>query len=381
MNILFVVTDFDMGGITVSLKNLSKELVNRGHNVSILNLPDSCEPLPFDKAINIIPLVRKSKSWNIGINDYKNSSGITKIKLLFFGIFKKILAKFGLWEKFIFSKQPIIDCDVAVAYRQSPICYYICKYKTNAKKTVAFIHSEFTGDCSSWIEKLKYIDKIACVSDDWSNKFKEKFPYLSEKVETVYNIFDDNELKIKADEFYPREFNSDKFNIVTSSRIEFIQKRLDLVPVICKKLIDKGVKEFKWYIVGDGSDREKLEKIIDENSMNDYIELVGSKKNPYPYIKNTDLFALISEWESYGMVIQESLILGTPVVSSNYPAVYEIIEDGVNSIAVEKYVDNIADGIERLYKNKDLYNRLKDNCRNYKYNKDIVYNQFLNICK
>lgn len=381
MNILFVVTDFDMGGITVSLKNLSKELVNRGHKVSILNLPDICEPLPFDKAINIIPLVRKSKSWNIGINDYKNSSGITKIKLLFFGIFKKILAKFGLWEKFIFSKQPIIDCDVAVAYRQSPICYYICKHKTNAKKTVAFIHSEFTGDCSSWIEKLKYIDKIACVSDDWSNKFKEKFPDLRGKVETVYNIFDDNELKIKADEFYPREFNSDKFNIITSSRIEFSQKRLDLVPVICKKLIDKGVKDFKWHIVGDGSDREKLEKIIDENSMNDYIELVGSKKNPYPYIKNADLFALISEWESYGMVIQESLILGTPVVSSNYPAVYEIIEDGVNSIAVEKYVDNIADGIERLYKNKDLYNRLKDNCRNYKYNKDIVYNQFLNICK
>lgn len=381
MNILFVVTDFDMGGITVSLKNLSKELVNRGHNVSILNLPDICEPLPFDKAINIIPLVRKSKSWNIGINDYKNSSGITKIKLLFFGVFKKILAKFGLWEKFIFSKQPIIDCDVAVAYRQSPICYYICKHKTNAKKTVAFIHSEFTGDCSSWIEKLKYIDKIACVSDDWSNKFKEKFPDLRGKVETVYNIFDDNELKIKADEFYPSEFNRYKFNIVTSSRIEFSPKRLDLVPVICKKLIDKGVKEFKWYIVGDGSDREKLEKIIDENSMNDYIELVGSKKNPYPYIKNADLFALISEWESYGMVIQESLILGTPVVSSNYPAVYEIIEDGVNSIAVEKYVDNIADGIERLYKNKDLYNRLKDNCRNYKYNKDIVYNQFLNICK
>ena len=188
-------------------------------------------------------------------------------------------------------------------------------------------------------------------------------------------------MKIKADEFYPREFNSDKFNIITSSRIEFSQKRLDLVPVICKKLIDKGVKDFKWHIVGDGSDREKLEKIIDENSMNDYIELVGSKKNPYPYIKNADLFALISEWESYGMVIQESLILGTPVVSSNYPAVYEIIEDGVNSIAVEKYVDNIADGIERLYKNKDLYNRLKDNCRNYKYNKDIVYNQFLNICK
>lgn len=381
MNILFVVTDFDMGGITVSLKNLSKELVNRGHNVSIINLPDSCEPLPFDENVNIIPLARKSKSWNIGINDYKNSSGITKIKLLFFGVFKKILAKFGLWEKFIFSKQPIIDCDVAVAYRQSPICYYICKHKTNAKKTVAFIHSEFTGDCSSWIEKLKYIDKIACVSDDWSNKFKEKFPDLRGKVETVYNIFDDNELKIRADEFYPSEFNRYKFNIVTSSRIEFIQKRLDLVPVICKKLIDKGVKEFKWYIVGDGSDREKLEKIIDENSMNDYIELVGSKKNPYPYIKNADLFALISEWESYGMVIQESLILGTPVVSSNYPAVYEIIEDGVNSIVVEKYVDNIADGIERLYKNKDLYNRLKDNCRNYKYNKDIVYNQFLNICK
>lgn len=71
---------------------------------------------------------------------------------------------------------------------------------------------------------LKDIDRIACVSEDWSKKFKEIFPHLAGKVGTVYNLFDVKRIKEKAEEFLP-EYQKDCFNIVTVSRIESTQKK------------------------------------------------------------------------------------------------------------------------------------------------------------
>jgi len=381
MKFLFTVTDFDMGGITTSLKNLSSELVRRGHEVSILNLPNIKDNLKFDSNVTIIPLRGKSKYWEIGLQNYKKAKGIKKIALLLFGIFKKALSKFGLWEKFIFSGQPEIECDIAIAYRQSSICYYICKQKTTAKKTIAFIHSEFSGDCSSWLSYLCDIDKIACVSDDWSTQFRKTFPHLKDKVCTVYNLFNAEELIKKSEQYIPTEMDNNYFNLVTSARIDFWPKRLNLIPEICNKLVNRGIHNFKWYLVGDGPDREKLEKIICDTKTEDYIVLLGAKDNPYPYVKNADLFVLLSDWESYGMVVQEAMILGTPILASKYPALFEIMEDKVHGLITEKDTESIAEGLEKLYSDNSLYHNLKNNCMDYSYSSDTVYNQLMKICQ
>jgi len=380
MKFLFAVTDFDMGGITESLKNLTNELLKNGDEVSIINLPNE-ETTQFDGRIKIVELKGLSKYWNVNISDFNNARGIKKTFLLFFGIVKKILSKFGMWEKVIFVNQPKIRCDVAIAYRQSPECYYICRKKTTAKRTIAFIHNEFDGDCSSWAPHLAKIDKIACVSDDWRDNFKKTFPYYRDKVFTVYNLFNIDELKYKADKFYPREFDSTRFNIVTTARIDLSTKRLNIIPTICNRLLEKGIDNFSWFIVGDGQDRTLLENAIDDAKMNNRIFILGRKTNPYPFVKNADLFVLTSCRESYGMVLKESVILGTPVVTTKYPASYEVIRENEQGLITDFDAESIANGIERLYKDKELYNMLKENCVNYKYRASVVYNQLMKLCK
>ena len=248
------------------------------------------------------------------------------------------------------------------------------------KKTIAFIHSEFSGDCSSWLPYLSDIDRIACVSDDWSTQFGKTFPHLKDKVFTVYNLFDAEDLIKKSEQYIPLEMDKNCFNLVTSARIDFWQKRLDLIPEICNKLVKKGIDNFKWYLVGDGPDREKLEKIIYDTKTENYIVLLGAKDNPYPYVKNADLFALLSDWESYGMVVHESMILGTPILASKYPALFEIMEDKVHGMITEKDTDSIVDGLIKLYSDNSLYSNLKNNCMNYSYSSDTVYNQLMKIC-
>lgn len=379
MKFLFAVTDFDMGGITSSLKNLSDELILRGHNVAILNLPMNKEfPVKFNPKIEFIEINGLSQYWNIGIGDFKNAKGIKKIFLLFFGVLKKILCRFGLWEKFIFAGLPKIECDVSIAYRQSSICYYLIKYKTTAKSTIAFIHSEIELGCAAWLPPLRYIDHIACVSDAWSKSFSESFPQYKNKVSTVYNLFDADSIIEKGKGQNP--YTDDGcFNIVTVARLEKMQKRVEKIPEILKGLMEKSNKKVHWYLVGGGQDKELVEANIKKYGVEENITLTGAKENPYPYIKNADLFVLISSWESYGMVLVESLILGTPVLSTEYPAVYEIIDDKKNGIITKSNMESVIAGITELLETPDVYENIKKNCKEYHYSSDTAYNQLMDL--
>lgn len=72
-------------------------------------------------------------------------------------------------------------------------------------------------------------------------------------------------------------------------------------------------------IVGEGPEREKLQRRIDELGLDQRILLVGAQSNPYPWMRQARLFVLSSEYEGLGIVLLEALACGTPVVSVDCP--------------------------------------------------------------
>ena len=131
--------------------------------------------------------------------------------------------------------------------------------------------------------------------------------------------------------------------------------------------------------MGDGPDRGKLQNLINENNLTNKIRLVGEISNPYPYIKEADLFVLTSTWESYGMVVMESLILGTPVVAGDYPALKEILPDTCG-IRTDNSVEGIYKGIKKAITDTAFYDDIKKNSLNFNYSTDETYRQFLELC-
>ena len=382
MKVLFVVSDFDMGGITSSLRNLSNELVERGNSVSILNLP-MAKKLPdgFNSNIEIIEISGISKLWNLTSEKIDELNILIKPFFLCIGGIKKLLNRAGVWNKIVFSGLNIPDTyDLAIGFRQSPVDYYIAKYKASAKKKIGFYHvdPDSVGDTSSWDSCLMYMDIIAGVSDATCECLIRHYPALKGKLHTVYNIFDVKTIKQLATEYTP-QYKENTINIVTVSRIDFSQKKLQRIPEICRNLVKDGFK-LNWTIVGDGPDKIKLEKLVYNNGLEDTITIVGSKSNPYPYIQNADLFVLTSSWESYGMVVMESLILGVPVVAGDYPALKEILGD-CYGIRAENSSYGIYKAISKILSNEELYNELKKNCEKFEYSADKTYEQFLNLCE
>ena len=101
----------------------------------------------------------------------------------------------------------------------------------------------------------------------------------------------------KSTEFYPKEFTRNVFNIVTVGRLTE-QKGYDVSIKAARILKDKGI-QFKWFAIGEGKDRQKLESLIRKLNLNNNFFLLGRRDNPYPYIKNCDLYVQFSRHEGY----------------------------------------------------------------------------------
>ena len=107
-------------------------------------------------------------------------------------------------------------------------------------------------------------------------------------------------------------------------------------------------------LVGDGPDREMLEKYVMHHSMEDVVYFAGMQPNPYPYMAKADLLVLPSITESFGMVLLEAMALKTPVMTTDTVGGRYLTEDGSYGLLVKNSMIGIRDGIKLLYSDPNL---------------------------
>lgn len=316
-------------------------------------------------------------------NQYKTTTKPSKFKTYLRNIIKFFYIRFGFknFLKYLAIRKVKIkeeyDCALCF-FAQNDLCSRVVVEKVKAKQKIAYIHTDAKrSPISKQSYKLLFkYDKILCVSKSCANIFKEVYPKLAEKTDFLYNFQDNNKIKQQAIEFdvcYPKTFN-----IVTVARLSDEEKAFFRSLKIFKRLKNEGF-DFCWHIVGDGMDREKIKNYILANNMSDYIILHGNQSNPYPYIKAADLFFLGSNYESWGMVIVESLILGIPVVTTNTCSAYEILED--KCFICENNEDSIYEHLKLILTNNTLLNNEKNKISNYLFDNENTKLKFINILK
>lgn len=171
------------------------------------------------------------------------------------------------------------------------------------------------------IECYRKFDKIICVSDSVKTAFIRRFG-IKDNIEIKYNTINDNNIKELANE--PCE-KSDKFRIVSVGRLEN-QKGYDRLLGSFRTLVSEGF-DGELIIVGYGSQRESLEKYVNDNNLSDRVKFTGFSDNPYKYMKSADLLCFPSRAEGYSTVVTEAIILGKPVVVTDCSGMREILGD------------------------------------------------------
>lgn len=99
--------------------------------------------------------------------------------------------------------------------------------------------------------------------------------------------------------------------------------------------------------------------------MEDCVVMLGAKTNPHYYIKHADLLVCLSKSEACPRVVNEAKILGTPTVSTDFPTIYEFIEDGETGIISS--LSDLPNAITRIIYDEGLRERIKVNISRFEF--------------
>lgn len=284
------------------------------------------------------------------------------------------------------------DYDVEIAFLEGPITRLFSVKNKNTRK-IAWIHNDislvFGTGIKAKIKKeedrkiySKY-DTLVFVSRDNMKKFREVYKdtvrneYLEPvKKDVIYNYIDSKNVIEKAEEKPEVVFDESKLNFVTVARL-VPQKAIDRLIRVHSKLIKNNL-EHEFYIIGDGPEKENLEKMIKENNVSNTFHLLGKKENPYPYIKSADYFCLLSNFEGYGMVLEEAKILGKSIIITN-TAAREAVEKYKDSVIIENNEEKIYEELKKIIEKKG---KNKENIRlqeSQKYDNSNIINKIVKL--
>ena len=136
------------------------------------------------------------------------------------------------------------------------------------------------------------------------------------------------------------------------------QKALEVSIGAMKLLKEEGIQA-RWYVLGEGEERERLEEYIRELGLEEDFLLPGTVSNPYPYFAQTDLYVHATRYEGKSIAIQEAQTLGCAVLVSDCSGNREQVEDGVDGLLCEFTEAAVLEGILRLLRDTKLRERLK----------------------
>jgi len=240
--------------------------------------------------------------------------------------------------------------DVAIAYQQGFPTYYIAaKVNADTKKAWANVDLKEAGYDPPYNRPFYLqFDTVVAVSEHLQQMIAKDGFVPMDKTVVKRDLLNESLIRQMATQI-PFEKPAYKLTIVTVGRMVY-QKGYDIAVETAAILRQNGL-DFHWFFVGDGNMRSAVESLIREKNLNDYITLLGEQANPYPYMAAADIYVQTSRFEGFGLTIAEAKILNRPIVSTNFPVVYDQIIDGQNGLIAEMNPESIAQKILQLYEN------------------------------
>lgn len=368
-DILIASYDLEVGGVERSLISMLDNFDYENYNVDLMLYSHSGEFMNLlPKSPNLLNENKKYKTFRMSVAQTIKSGEIL------IGL-SRLIARYKAKGNGVSQMQHMWECalpflpnnpksyDVAISFLWP---HYYISQKVQANTKIAWIHTDYSTidtDVDLDLKIWNRFDYIVAVSKDCKKSFLKKYPQLEKKVIVIENITSPDFVKKQAKEKisdFPQ--NKNDFNILSVGRY-CKAKGFDNAIKALKILHDKGYKDIKWYIVGYGSDEEMLKNLIKENELEGSFILLGKKTNPYPYMKLCDLYAQPSRYEGKAVTVTEAQILGKPVMLTNYATANSQVGNGVDGYITDLSVEGIADGVEKLYKDKELTFYIKRKCK------------------
>jgi L-malate glycosyltransferase len=308
MRIAFLTMGNDIGGAAQDVITLSQGLLKIGHTVFVISSPGVMDKELKNTGVIIInaPLYTRNP---IGL--WKASRKIRKI-----------------------AKDNNIDIlnpqGMYTALSSWLASFGLKKYKFKVITTIHMISSlklyKYTRVLNLFSDHI--ITESYCESNRLTSSGVDR-----KKVTVISNSIDMNRFsKVKSTPVIRQEYNIENncccFGII--ARLSKEKRHLDYIAA-AKIAHNKNVNT-KFFIVGDGPEREKIEKEI--KGSEDFIVMTGMRRDIPDILKSLDCFVLSSEVESLPLSIREAMSMELPVITTDVGGVREAVIEGISGFVV-----------------------------------------------
>lgn len=343
--ILFIAESLSVGGAEKALISVLKSLDCKEQNVTLMLISKSGD---FIKDLN-------------GIDGLKVDHVVceTSNPLVRFLNAVKIKALYRWLPSYITGNYLCKGYDVVIAFCEG----YLTKWvgaSTAVCRKIAWVHTDMVHN--DWplnagvykshdeeVEVYRRFDDIVAVSKIAASGMKAKFGCNNPIV--IYNLLDCDIIPKSKELVDP--IRKASLNLVSVGRLEYV-KGYDILIEAINILVNERHLDIHLCLVGDGTDRQKLEGMINAFNLQDNITLTGFQSNPYPYVAAADLFVCPSRQEGFNIAILEAMTLGKPIIATKAAGPTEILENGRYGIIADISVAGLTEAIDSVYHDSDL---------------------------
>jgi glycosyltransferase involved in cell wall biosynthesis len=287
-NIIFYNPSFETGGVEKNIKSY----IEHAYKLKIYN-------------ITLLTLDNTNIKKNL-YNQYPPKKFEFKNRLIKYFIGCYYLLKFTLQnESIIISFQNNIFALLVSFITKTKIAV---RLNTSPEK---YINSYFKNLVFSFC--YRFSDLIIVNDEDFKISVKK---YFNIEAKIVHNFVDLNSVKNKSKEKININLfkTKTKTKIISVGRLTKQKNHMNLLKAV-NNLRNKD--NIELVILGSGKEEYALKNYIKKNYLDKFVRIIGYKKNPFKYIKHSNVFILPSEFEGSPNILLEAACLKKLIISSN----------------------------------------------------------------
>lgn len=358
--LIFITEALWVGGIESALCNLLNRLDYDRYDVTCLilrdslemagRLPPQCRLLVADRqhTVSFSEAYRHKRMYNL-MEEPQNASPLRRLAWRGLRLFLRA-PEARFYASYLKNQMQGEHFDTAVIY--SDRAAETAVRAINADKFFMFYHHgamrrEYHDDLG-----YKKAERVIAVSPGLAEMLRAYRPRYAEKIIAINNLTDADGVRKRSLEAPETVFSENRFNIVSCGRLS-PAKGMDIATEACNLLVRRGLKDIHWYIVGGGPEEENLRRQIKNTELEDYITLTGMRENPYPYLRQADLYVQPSRFEGHCVTVLEARLLALPVLAT-YEAAHEQLNNNEDGLLCRADAKSVADGVERMYRDPQL---------------------------
>ena len=326
--VLFIINQFFKGGAETALVNLLRTIDASRFDVDLLIF----DMIDLPGSLSLIPEI---PAWVHVINVAENEKKAAFVKKAVFKLERKLTGTQPFRRGAIRYLQGQYY-DAAISYGEW-FSSALCARYAAARRKYVWIHADMDKAAFLHPDILRFeaqFDGFLFASRHSMEGAIKKYPQLASRSLVIPNRVDGEKILAMSEETLPIPLPEDGLPLlVTVANIREEKNHLRQVEAM-QQLFSEGLR-FRWVNIGSLANAplvEKLRLAVHDAGLEDYFTLTGPLDNPYGVMRKASAVCVLSDHESWSMVITEAKALGVPVIATRTSGALEQIEDGKNGV-------------------------------------------------